>query len=132
MSLNTPVLEDSSFRSNASGTHINSEIAGSTLNNTSDEECCSSCRNAIYIPKFVLFIFMFMNFLTYYDRGVIAAALTNIKTDSQIASSGVLSSTQSGALVSVFMVGFMITCPLFAMFEKWMMPSRIVCIGLVL
>ena len=75
---------------------------------------------------------MTMNFLTYYDRGVLAAALPHIKTDHYIARYGILSSVQGGSLVSIFMAGYMAMCPIFAMGERWMRPTRIVSLGLLI
>jgi MFS family permease len=89
-------------------------------------------RSRVFTPRVVLSLFMTMNFLTYYDRGVIAASLSSIKTNADIAGENVLSSAASGALVSVFMVGYMVTCPLFAYCEKFLMATRIVCVGLAM
>ena len=84
----------------------------------------------LYHPRCNLIIFMAINLFTYFDRGALNASIRALKTNSQLAPDGPLSNAKTGALVSIFMVGFMVTCPIFAVLEKWIRPTRIVCLGL--
>eukprot|EP01061_Rhynchopus_euleeides_P034715 TRINITY_DN585_c0_g3_i1.p1 TRINITY_DN585_c0_g3~~TRINITY_DN585_c0_g3_i1.p1 ORF type:complete len:613 (+),score=178.78 TRINITY_DN585_c0_g3_i1:183-1841(+) len=83
-----------------------------------------------YGIKCVLAIFMLVNFVAYFDRGAIAGALSTIKDDPDIAGNSTLSDTQAGALVSAFMVGFMVCSPPFATLGGYAPPSYIVASGL--
>lgn len=85
----------------------------------------------IYTPKVCLIIFTFTNLFTYFDRGAIAATLSSIRSDSTIAGSdGVISETKGGLIVSIFMVGYMLACPVFAGLGKWVSVRVLVMIGL--
>eukprot|EP00755_Sulcionema_specki_P010224 Sspe_Gene.45895::Locus_22795_Transcript_2_2_Confidence_0.667_Length_1802::g.45895::m.45895 len=85
----------------------------------------------LFTPVRALVIFMGINFITYYDRGAIAGALTDIKADSSMKSDGKgLSDAKAGSLVSAFMVGYVIFSPIFASLAGRIPPPRIVVIGL--
>jgi MFS family permease len=106
----------------------------------------------VFRPRGVFLAFLLLNFLTYFDRGAIGAALTYISTDPTIATDGPmtifnstptttggdndavvgrsLSDTEAGSIVSAFMVGFFITCPLFAMMGGWLQGRTIILLGL--
>ncbi|ORC92594.1 putative transporter [Trypanosoma theileri] len=90
----------------------------------------------IVTPRIVLFIFTALNFITYYDRGAIAGSLAVIKEDQRISgSSRILSDTQTGFIVSGFMIGFMTTSPIFAAFggvisSKWMITAGMIAWGI--
>ncbi|KAH9589381.1 Major facilitator superfamily [Trypanosoma melophagium] len=102
-----------------------------------------STLERIVTPRIVLFIFTALNFITYYDRGAISGCLAVIKEDRTISgSSHILSDTQTGFIVSGFMIGFMTTSPIFAALggivaSKWIITAGmlvwgIACIGTAL
>ena len=84
----------------------------------------------VFRPRFVLALFVLMNFLTYYDRGCMATAIASIRTDHSIAGDHPISQTQAGLLVSIFMVGFLIASPLFAGLGGVLSAKTIIIIGL--
>eukprot|EP01062_Namystynia_karyoxenos_P008822 TRINITY_DN13114_c0_g1_i1.p1 TRINITY_DN13114_c0_g1~~TRINITY_DN13114_c0_g1_i1.p1 ORF type:complete len:551 (+),score=58.78 TRINITY_DN13114_c0_g1_i1:82-1734(+) len=84
-------------------------------------------QKGCWTPKAALTVFMLTNFVTYYDRGVIAGALSQIKTDKDI---GPLSDQSAGLLVSMFMVGYMVFSPIFASVGGRFAPGHIVVFGL--
>ena len=87
----------------------------------------------VYTPKFLLFLFTMTNFITYYDRGAISASLTNIRTDSTIVGgSGTISETAGGFVVSAFMIGYMIACPIFASLGKWFSAKSLIVVGVLI
>ncbi|EPY43528.1 major facilitator superfamily protein (MFS) [Angomonas deanei] len=80
---------------------------------------------------FVPFLFSVVSFFTYFDRGAVVGSMSNLRRDPLIGGqSGRLSDTQCGMLVSVFMVGFMCACPLFAALGKYCQPKLLIVIGL--
>lgn len=87
-------------------------------------------RKKLYKPGFVLFLFTTLNFLTYYDRGTIAAAIDSIRADEDIAGAEPLGSAEAGLLVSVFMIGFFVTCPLFVSLGGRLSAKTIMLIGI--
>ena len=76
-----------------------------------------------------LVLFMLVNFISYYDRGAIAGSLSTLKSDPEL-SKTTLSDAKAGALVSAFMIGFMIFSPIFASLGGLLRPSYIVALGL--
>jgi MFS family permease len=92
----------------------------------------SGCERII-TPRFVLAMFTLVNFITYYDRGAIAACLSDIRSDPSIAGAGegTISEAKGGFIVSAFMVGFMVTCPLFASLGSRFTAKQIILCGLV-
>ena len=82
-------------------------------------------------PRVLLALFTLMNFVAYFDRGAMSGCLPNVRADSTIAGNGVLPQTQSGAIVSAFMVGFMVTCPLFVGLGGRYSAKQIMVFGLL-
>ena len=73
-----------------------------------------------------------MNFWTYFDRGAISASLAQIRETAAIAGAdGVLSDAKGGAIVSAFMVGFFLTCPVFAALGGTFSAKKIITVGLL-
>lgn len=88
-------------------------------------------RDRVITPRVVLALFTLVNFITYYDRGVMSACLTDVRSDPSIAGDdGTISDTKGGFIVSAFMVGFMLTCPLFAALGGTLPAKKIILIGL--
>lgn len=82
-------------------------------------------------PRFILGLFTFVNFITYYDRGVMSASLSDIRSDPSITGGGgTISDTKGGFVVSAFMVGFMLTCPIFASLGGRFTAKQIIVAGL--
>lgn len=96
-----------------------------------DASSLSGCE-AIITPRVVLAMFTLVNFITYYDRGAIAACLSDIRSDPTIAGTGdgTISDAKGGFIVSAFMVGFMVTCPLFASLGSRFSAKQIILCGL--
>ena len=93
----------------------------------------TECIHGVYSPKFLLFLFTMTNFVTYYDRGAISASLSNIRTDSKIVGGpGTLTETQGGFIVSAFMIGYMIACPIFASLGKWFKAKTLIIAGVLI
>lgn len=91
-----------------------------------------NCIERFVTPRMVLALFTLINFITYYDRGVMSASLSSIRSDATIAGSdGTISDTKGGFIVSAFMVGFMLTCPLFAALGGTFTAKRIIIVGLL-
>ena len=89
-------------------------------------------RDKLFTPKFVLGMWTLMNFWTYFDRGAISASLSNVKASPDIAGAeGVLSDAQAGAIGSAFMVGFFLTCPIFAALGGTFTAKQIITAGLI-
>lgn len=85
-----------------------------------------------FSPRVVLGLFTLVNFITYYDRGVMSSSLSSIRSDSSIAGDGgTISDTKGGFIVSAFMIGFMLTCPLFAALGGTFTAKRIIIAGLL-
>eukprot|EP01059_Diplonema_ambulator_P004068 TRINITY_DN13760_c0_g1_i1.p1 TRINITY_DN13760_c0_g1~~TRINITY_DN13760_c0_g1_i1.p1 ORF type:complete len:555 (+),score=80.63 TRINITY_DN13760_c0_g1_i1:105-1667(+) len=82
--------------------------------------------------RLALGVFMAVNFLSYYDRGAVAGALTEIKKDSHFVKSNgeELSDAKAGMIVSAFMMGFMVLSPIFASLGGVVKPPYIVVTGL--
>lgn len=90
------------------------------------------CIERFVTPRVVLALFTLVNFITYYDRGVMSSSLSSIRSDSSIAGDdGTISDTKGGFIVSAFMVGFMLTCPLFAALGGTFTAKRIIVAGLL-
>jgi MFS family permease len=86
----------------------------------------------IITPRVVLALFTLVNFITYYDRGVVSGALTSIRSDSAISGGDKpVSDTEGGFIVSAFMIGFMITCPLFAALGGTFTAKQIILAGML-
>jgi len=82
-------------------------------------------------PRFILGLFTFVNFITYYDRGVMSACLSDVRSDPSITGDGpTISDTKGGFIVSAFMVGFMLTCPVFASLGGRFTAKQIIVAGL--
>lgn len=87
----------------------------------------------IMTPGFVLFIFTALNFITYYDRGAIAGCLSIIGERGGISSeSEGLTDTQEGLIFSSFMIGYMVSCPLFVALGRVMASKWVIFVGMVL
>ena len=77
-------------------------------------------------PRCTLLFFTLANVLIYLDRGVISAILTVLSTHMHLEEGSV------GALGSVFMLGFMVSSPIFAFSAQYVAPVRLVAVGLLL
>ena len=97
-----------------------------------DDSASRTGCDRIITPRVVLAIFTLVNFITYYDRGAIAACLSDIRSDPSIAGSGegTISEAKGGFIVSAFMIGFMLTCPLFASLGSRFTAKQIILCGL--
>lgn len=85
-----------------------------------------------FTPSRVLLVFSLLNFLTYFDRGAVAGSMTAIKVDEAIrGGDSSLSDTQSGVIISGFMIGYMCTCPLFAALGAYIRAKHIILIGML-
>jgi MFS family permease len=92
----------------------------------------ASCNERFFTPKVILALWTMMNFWTYFDRGAVASCLSNIRSDPVIdGTGGVISDAQGGAIVSAFMVGFFLTCPIFAALGGTFTAKQIICAGLI-
>lgn len=84
-------------------------------------------------PRLVLIIFTLLNFVIYFDRGAIAGALSSIRVDAYIADGkAAISDAAAGFLVSGFTVGYMITCPLFALGGNTLGSRNVILLGMTL
>nr|CCC94417.1 putative major facilitator superfamily protein (MFS) [Trypanosoma congolense IL3000] len=88
--------------------------------------------NRLITPGVVLFVFTFLNFVTYCDRGAIVGSMTVIKNDADIkGDSIVLSDTKAGLIFSGFMIGFTVSCPFFAGAGGFVPSKWIIAAGMV-
>eukprot|EP01060_Flectonema_neradi_P003052 TRINITY_DN1190_c0_g2_i1.p1 TRINITY_DN1190_c0_g2~~TRINITY_DN1190_c0_g2_i1.p1 ORF type:complete len:542 (+),score=74.16 TRINITY_DN1190_c0_g2_i1:68-1693(+) len=88
-------------------------------------------RTKVHVKQ-LLSLFMAINFLSYFDRGLISGVLTKIKSDDRMMVDGeTLSDAKAGIAVSAFMAGFMICSPIFASVGGRFRPSYICAFGLV-
>eukprot|EP00002_Diphylleia_rotans_P004426 TRINITY_DN1326_c0_g1_i3.p1 TRINITY_DN1326_c0_g1~~TRINITY_DN1326_c0_g1_i3.p1 ORF type:complete len:412 (+),score=61.04 TRINITY_DN1326_c0_g1_i3:68-1303(+) len=76
-------------------------------------------------PFNILCYLTIVNLLNYFDRGAIAGVLTSIEREFD------LSNTSDGLLAGAFMVGFMITNPIFAHLSYKYQPTNLMFIGLL-
>ena len=85
-------------------------------------------------PFTVLILFFSVAFFTYFDRGIMSAVGIDVKADYTITGSNTttLTSTETSALGSAFMVGYFVTCPLFAALVCYMKPKSIILLGIFL
>ena len=68
-----------------------------------------------FSPLAVLIYFMTINFFMYIDRGMVSSVLVQIESNDN---GGLgISSSEAGALGSIFIVGYIIAAPLFAHFS---------------
>lgn len=72
-----------------------------------------------------------LNFLIYFDRGAINGALLSIQDDRKISPHGKLSDSRGGMIGSVFMFGYMFTCPLFSALNGLIPTRYIILLGMV-
>src|SRR3989338_1957729 len=88
---------------------------------------------ALFRPPVVLAVFTAVNFLTFLDRGSLAGALVNIRTDPKIAGGPgeVLSQTDAGLLTSIFMAFFTISSPTFPALGGPLPTKSIILIGTI-
>lgn len=101
-----------------------SERTSETVPTDEDKSCMS--------PRFILGLFTFVNFITYYDRGVMSACLSDVRSDPTITGDGpTISDTKGGFIVSAFMVGFMLTCPIFASLGGRFTAKQIIIAGML-
>lgn len=77
-------------------------------------------------PVSTLTFFTIANVLIYLDRGVISAVLQTLVSHTEMN----LDETRTGALGSVFILGFMVSSPLFAYSAQYVSPSKLVAVGL--
>ncbi len=100
-------------------------------------------------PKALLVLFTLVNALTYYDRGALAVVLNNVEREVRashlvLPRSGVqcgsdacaraqfnLSNTLGGLLGSSYMVGYVISAPIFAHLAHKLSPLRMMAGGLL-
>ena len=87
-------------------------------------------RNKFFTPPVILAIFTLVNFFTYYDRGAISPAVKYIASDRSIAGNSTLSEAESGALYSVFMVGFFAFNPVFVGLGGTLSSKTIIIVGI--
>uniref|UniRef100_A0A0A9WI09 Protein spinster 1 n=1 Tax=Lygus hesperus TaxID=30085 RepID=A0A0A9WI09_LYGHE len=84
----------------------------------------------IYTRVFVLIIMSTLNFIIYFDRGCISGSLTAIQDDNKISPDGKLSDSRGGMIASVFMFGYMFTCPFFSSLDGIVRSKYIILVGM--
>ncbi|KAI3888884.1 hypothetical protein MKX03_036068 [Papaver bracteatum] len=106
--------------------------------------CTSTKKKTWWSPKLLLLIFCLMNLLNYVDCGVIASTGVNgtpkVCRDSgeciigkEIQGSFNLKNFQDGALSTTFMVGLLISSPIFASLAKtYNKPFKLISVGLLI
>ncbi|KAM7264451.1 hypothetical protein ACFE04_002134 [Oxalis oulophora] len=101
----------------------------------------TSLTNSWFTPRRLLFVFCVINLLNYVDRGVIASNGVNGSArtcdDKGVCNSGTgiqgafnLNNFQDGVLSSAFMVGLLISSPIFATLANSLNPFRLIGVGL--
>ncbi|KAG4212164.1 hypothetical protein ERO13_A02G147200v2 [Gossypium hirsutum] len=83
-----------------------------------------------FTPKRLLFIFCVVNMINYLDRGTIASNGGICKSGSGIQGDFDLTNFQDGLLSSAFMVGLLVSSPVFASLAKSHNPFRLIGVGL--
>jgi len=106
-------------------------------------------RARLFTPKVVLILLTIINLLNYTDRYLISGVLDNIESDVTGGLSGLspcnitisgkithhdecLTGTQQGLVGSIFMIGFMIGSPIFAILLKWVSSAKLLCLTLLI
>lgn len=88
---------------------------------------------SLYTPKFVLLLSCVMEFVIFFDRGVSAGSLAQIRQSPEISGgNGALSSTDSGLLTSLFIVGFSVFSPIFTSLGGKLRTRTILFVGLLI
>eukprot|EP00759_Apiculatamorpha_spiralis_P021886 PhF_6_TR26366/c2_g1_i3/m.38000 len=82
-------------------------------------------------PRAELGLYMCLNLITFFDRGIMSGVLNVLKTDQQITGSktAVLTDTQCGLTVSAFILGLMVSVPLFGSLGAHLNKHIAVAIG---
>ena len=81
-------------------------------------------------PRSILIIFSSINILIYLDRGALSSLVTDLQSNSN---GGLgLSSFLTGTLGSCFILGYMITAPIFAHGAQSYHPEYLMCLGLAI
>lgn len=79
----------------------------------------SSRRKRLLHPIALLFTFKALNGITYFDQGALAGCLRAIRVvQSARGERSTWSDTRVGAVASIFMIGYLITCPIFAALDS--------------
>lgn len=79
-------------------------------------------------PLKILILYISIGLLIYIDRGVLSSAVPVLKSHSQ---GGLgLNSFLAGTLGSAFLLGYMITAPIFAHLAQFYHPEYLMCVGL--
>lgn len=98
-----------------------------------EEERC--CAERFITPRVVLCTFTLLNFFTYLDRGALAGSLSAIRVDPALRPPGstaaAMTDAQGGAVVSGFMIGYMVSCPLFSALGGRFSSRVIILFGMV-
>jgi hypothetical protein len=80
-------------------------------------------------PIYLLVLLTLINILIYVDRGILAAVATTLQSkDSGLS----LTSTDLGSVGSIFMIGYMISGPIFAHYSQTVHPLHLITIGLII
>lgn len=82
-------------------------------------------------PCALLCLFTLTNILIYLDRGVIGVSFTQVILD-RLSSDFDLNESKAGALGSIFILGFMISSPVFAYFAQSIATERLIGSGLLI
>ncbi|CCW61287.1 unnamed protein product [Phytomonas sp. EM1] len=79
----------------------------------------------------LLFVILSLNFILYFDRGAVVGSLMAIRADAKILGARLaLTDAQSGLLFSGFIVGYMLSCPLFVALAVRFGFKRVILISL--
>jgi MFS family permease len=79
-----------------------------------------------FSPRFILFYMTLINMIIYIDRGMLASVLSMLEKGSGLG----LSATEAGALGSAFMLGYIVSSPLFAHYAQYIHPMWLMILGL--
>ncbi|KAK7199262.1 major facilitator superfamily protein (MFS) [Novymonas esmeraldas] len=97
------------------GSEQSSLDAAPMLSGASGDVVADTAPHSWVTPRVVLWAFSAVNLLLYFDRGATAGALSSIRIDPALTSSGLaLSDARSGFLVSGFTIGYIFASPFFA------------------
>eukprot|EP00658_Telonema_sp_P-2_P086074 TRINITY_DN9967_c0_g1_i5.p1 TRINITY_DN9967_c0_g1~~TRINITY_DN9967_c0_g1_i5.p1 ORF type:complete len:527 (-),score=142.18 TRINITY_DN9967_c0_g1_i5:289-1869(-) len=107
-------------------------------------------RSRLYTPKLLLWMLSIINVLNYCDRYLITGVLDDLQSGStdganvpaggcNITSNGTtrhfdrcLTSSQQGLIASIFMIGFLVGSPIFAILVKWCSSAKLLFCSLLL
>jgi MFS family permease len=84
-----------------------------------------SVGESVFRPTVLLIFFTIVNLLNYADRGAVGASVAAIKDQYKV------TDFQMSMCASAFMFGYMLTSPIFAQLAYRILPTRLMCFGLL-